>query len=235
MPTWIIKWMPTWLPIIISIFSLLVSIGSVIFNIVQYTRDHAKLNVSWDDKTRWSYGLFDRSKGKTIAGIENGQQEFEIRVVNPSNYDIGYFDFRVFNPESKNEELSEVYYSSPAQFNKINNTEDMNVDMILLPKGESRFPIVLPSEHGIFPAHQETVLAVVLDSAQTPLKSVCFVFKIAKKRGHFSNQNWSYAFSKFQSYSGEIKINSENKPDYKSLKKRLDEIRKNETNDYNDK
>ena len=227
----------SWVSIIISVISLLVSFGSVIFNIVKDKRDNAELIVNWDDKTRWCYGLFDRSKGKTIAGIENGQMEFEIRVVNPSNYDIGYFDFRVFNPKSENGELQEIDYSSPAQFNKINDTEDMNVDMILLPNGESRFPVVLPSEHGIFPAHQETVLAVVIDQAS--VKSVCFVFKIARKKGHFSNQGssqrWKYAFSKFQSYSGEIKINLKNKPDYKSLKKRLDQIRADENNDRSDK
>lgn len=42
-------------------------------------------------------------------------------------------------------------------------------------------------------------------------------------------------FSKFQSYSGEIKINLKNKPDYKSLKKRLDQIRADENNDRSDK
>ncbi|WP_172982506.1 hypothetical protein [Lactobacillus helveticus] len=30
-------------------------------------RDNAELSVTWDNKTVWTYGLFDRNKGKTIA------------------------------------------------------------------------------------------------------------------------------------------------------------------------
>lgn len=50
----------SWVSIIISVISLLVSFGSVIFNIVKDKRDNAELIVNWDDKTRWCYGLFDR-------------------------------------------------------------------------------------------------------------------------------------------------------------------------------
>jgi hypothetical protein len=163
--------------------------------------------------------------GHTIANLETGQVEFEIKVVNPSDKDIGYFDFRVFD-DATNKGLD---YYSPVKFNKINETENMNVDTILMGESESRFPIILPTEHGIFPAHQETVLAVVI-VPQSSLRNISFVFKIARKKRFSLKKRGGYIYSKFDSYLGDVSINWKDKPDFYSMKRKLDEIRKNENN-----
>ncbi|MBW7986003.1 hypothetical protein E0700_05780 [Lactobacillus helveticus] len=59
--------MENWIPIVISIISLVVSFIGIGFNIYKDKRDNAELSVTWDNKTVWTYGLFDRNKGKTIA------------------------------------------------------------------------------------------------------------------------------------------------------------------------
>ena len=214
--------MESWMPIIISIIARGISIISMIFNIQKDRRNNAKLNVTWDDKTVWTYGLFDRDKGKTISNMIYGQAEFEIRVVNPSDKDIGYFDFRVLNGSEA------VPYYSPVNLNAINKTENLKIDTVLMKEGAS-FPIVLPSGNGIFPAHTETVLAVVTNPTQD-LDTITFVFKVARLKSKFHKRTAGYLYSRFESYLGDVKVDWSNKPDYKSMKNKLDKIRNEEEN-----
>lgn len=165
-----------------------------------------------------AYGLFDRNKGKTILNMLYGQVEFEIRVVNPSDKDIGYFDFRVFKKSSKTYEP--LPYYSPAHLNAINKTENLKIDTVFMKEGES-FPIVLPSGNGVFPAHKETVLAVVTTPTKD-LNTINFVFKVAKLKSKVHKKTDGYLYSKFESYFGEVKVDWNNRPDYKAMKNYLD-------------
>lgn len=214
--------METWIPIIISLFSLFVSIGTIIFSILKDRRDNANLHVNWDSQTVWTYGLFDRNKGKTILNMVYGQAEFEIRVVNPSDKDIGYFDFRVLNGSEP------LPYYSPAHLNAINKTENLKIDTVLMKEGES-FPIVLPSGNGVFPAHTETVLAVVTTPTKD-LNTITFVFKIARLKSKFHKKTAGYIYSNFESYLGDVKVDWSNKPNYKAMKDQLNKIRNKENN-----
>lgn len=65
--------------------------------------------------------------------------------------------------------------------------------------GES-FPIVLPFRNGFFPAHTETVLAVVVTPTED-LDTITLVFKAAKLKSKF-HKKCRYLYLKFESYLG---------------------------------
>jgi hypothetical protein len=205
--------MKDWLPIIISGISLVVSIAGIVFNFLKDARENAALSVRIPTSTKWAFGLYDRNK-VTVHTNKKGLIEFEIEVINTSDKDIGYYDFRVLN---KNQNL---FYYSEAQFNTINHLQGLNVDTILIDYDRAITPIVLPSSYGLFKAHQETVLAVVINAEDVLNSDYIYVeFKVARKKYFFGDI--------VETHSENIKISHDGKPNYQQLIKEYEVSEKN--------
>ncbi|HJG67428.1 MAG TPA: hypothetical protein K8V14_08950 [Staphylococcus ureilyticus] len=207
--------------LIISILSLIISLVvpliTIWLSIQKEKRENARVKMDYDKETRWVYAMVDRRNFTPIPDTPQGLWNFNIRILNTSDKDIGFFDFLI--QDKNNNQID--YYS------KLQLPVNTQVDTILVNPSEKlvEFPIQLPAEHGVFLAHQETNLSVVIKS-NYDINDLCFSFKVAREL-----EIWERIYNYFHHrsfgatmdiYCGKVKVNSNNKPDYNKMKQDFD-------------
>ncbi|WP_145988732.1 hypothetical protein [Lactobacillus crispatus] len=161
--------------------------------------------------------MVDRRDFNPIPDTLQGLWNFNIRILNTSDKDIGFFDFLI--QDKNNNQID--YYS------KLQLPVNTQVDTILVNPSEKlvEFPIQLPAEHGVFLAHQETNLSVVIKS-NYDIDDLCFSFKVARELEIWERIYNYFHHRSFEAtmdiYCGKVKVNSNNKPNYNKMKQDFD-------------
>ena len=93
--------------LIISILSLIISLVvpliTIWLSIQKEKRENARVKMYYDKKTQWVYAMVDRRDFNPIPDTLQGLWNFNIRILNTSDKDIGFFDFLI---QDKNHILS---------------------------------------------------------------------------------------------------------------------------------
>ena len=92
--------------LIISILSLIISLVvpliTIWLSIQKEKRENARVKMYYDKKTQWVYAMVDRRDFNPIPDTLQGLWNFNIRILNTSDKDIGFFDFLI---QDKNRKL----------------------------------------------------------------------------------------------------------------------------------
>ena len=116
--------------LIISILSLIISLVvpliTIWLSIQKEKRENARVKMYYDKKTQWVYAMVDRRDFNPIPDTLQGLWNFNIRILNTSDKDIGFFDFLI--QDKNNNQID--YYS------KLQLPVNTQVDTILVNPSE---------------------------------------------------------------------------------------------------
>lgn len=187
-----------------------IAISSLSLSLYTLFKNRVNIDVDFVKVANWGLLLL-LDDGKSIAN-EYGFVHANIKIINSSNKDIGFFDLRVFDNDSDEEY---IYFNSQ-QSNIFNGLKNSRVISMLTPDNK-QVGLNLPSaSHGILKAHSLTSLDIVI-SPEKKIGKFFVVFKISEKKSFINRKNHAYINSPYQSFSGLVSVEQENKPNYEEV------------------
>lgn len=209
------------------ISSNLISLISLIVAIYVAIQNSAHLDFLPDEKPTWVLAILS-SNGKRISN-ENGMALYSLKLINSSNFDIGYFDLRIVSL-SKDHEIN---FYNKRQLTKTNHIEKFHPSSVAVNK-DTFIAYDMPNgREGMLKAHSITNIDLIF----TPDKNenndnFLAVLKVAKRKSIFKNTKYGYINSKYESFSHSFSLDSSSKPDYEEYLKDWNEdkpLDKNQT------
>jgi hypothetical protein len=198
----------------ISLLAAIAALGSFIVSFQVKLQSQAAIEADVDQNLHWIIMLLSED-GRSVVN-KYGLAFFDVRIINPSSIDVGYFDLRVF--DEKNHE--EFNFFKTEQINKLNNTQKMVIHTAI-GQNESYY-INLPSGiTGVFKAHSVTTLSFVITPNKNT-KTVSAIFKLARKKPLFRKTKNGYICSKYESILVSSSLDKSSKPDYQKLQEQVD-------------
>lgn len=146
----------------------------------------------------------------------NGTLRANIKIINPSNVDVSYFDLIVFDKKRKYQH----YYQK--QNNIINDLTGREAIAAVQPDGNTILIEVPEADCGVLKAHSMTRMDLIIQTSE--ITDRLFVaFKVAKKKKLFKANKAGYVNSPYQSFSASFPVELSKKPHYEDILKDLHE------------
>ncbi|HGD4946418.1 TPA: hypothetical protein ACIZJJ_002095 [Streptococcus agalactiae] len=146
----------------------------------------------------------------------NGTLRANIKIINPSNVDVSYFDLIVFDKNRKYQH----YYQK--QNNIINDLTGREAIAAVQPDGNTILIEVPEADCGVLKAHSMTRMDLIIQTSE--ITDRLFVaFKVAKKKKLFKANKAGYVNSPYKSFSASFPVELSKKPHYEDILKDLHE------------
>lgn len=200
--------------ILFTIFEYLlnnwIAISALIISSITLNRNKIKLDVDIERNARWILAI-RLDDGSSIIN-ENGMLIANIKIINPSNFDIGYFDLSIFDTKNN----SELHPYRGAQFSDLNNISS-NKASSYFGIDQNSYSLDLPvSNYGILKAKSLTSIDIVI-SPETEISEAYVLFKVTKRRSKFKKLKHGYMNSPYEQYAQLVQVEQSLKPDYEPL------------------
>lgn len=185
-----------------------IAIAAFIISLITLRRNSIKIDTHFSNTSKWIMAiLFD--DGSSMVNEEFGLIASQIKIINTSNFDIGYFDLSVID-STNNTELN--YYRN-AQFNIFNDLASKKAISYFDSK-EISFGLNLPdSSFGVIKAHSMTSIDLIV-SPEIETKELFVMFKVTKRKSFFKRPKHGYINSPYEQFSATVRVEVESKPDY---------------------
>lgn len=188
-----------------------IAIIALVISYMTFKRNSIFLDVDIEPEAHWIYGIL-LDDGSSVTNEEFGLVHFNIRIINTSNFDIGYFDLRVMN-----EDTHEQYncYNN-FHFSTLNGLNNTKAEAIFAADNKS-LSVELPTGNtGIVKAHSLNLIDIVF-SPEIPPEKIFIMFKTTKKKSRFKKYKHGYINTPYQQYSQRVILEQASKPDYEKF------------------
>jgi len=187
-----------------------IAISALIISSITLNRNKIKLDVDIEKNARWILAI-RLDDGSSIIN-ENGMLIVNIKVINPSNFDIGYFDLNVVDTKNN----SELHPYQGSQFSTLNNINS-NKASSYFGIDQNSYSLDLPtSNYGILKARSLTSIDIVV-SPESEISEIYVLFKITKRKPLFKKSKHGFINSPYEQYASLIQVEQSSKPDYGPL------------------
>lgn len=169
-------------------------------------KDKVYLDIDLYPETNWLKAML-LSDGRSIQN-DYGLIQANIRVINSSNYDVSYFDLRVFSGKDYSEEIG---YHMGAQFNLYNDLENTDVIAGVLPDDQTIILNLPKSNFGILKARSVTSIDLIVTS-DVPIDEIFVILKTTNRKSIFNKAKIGYVNSPYETFSGLATVEQSKKP-----------------------
>lgn len=169
-------------------------------------KDKVYLDIDLYPETQWLKAML-LSDGRSIQN-DYGLIQANIRVINSSNYDVSYFDLRVFSGKDYREEIG---YHMGAQFNLYNDLENTDVIAGVLPDDQTIILNLPKSNFGILKARSVTSIDLIVTS-DVPINEIFVILKTTNRKSIFNKAKIGYVNSPYETFSGLATVEQSKKP-----------------------
>lgn len=189
-----------------------IALVALVFSYLNYRRGNQQIELVPDTQAEWILSVV-LDNGESIVN-PNGMLKINIKIINPSNIDVNFFDLIVFD---KNREY-QYYYRR--QNNIINDLTGRNAVAAVAPSGNIVLVEIPEADYGILKAHSMTRLSLIIQASEMTDK-LFVAFKIAKRKPFFKTTKFGYINSPYQSFSASFPVELSKKPNYEEVLKAL--------------
>lgn len=188
-----------------------IAIAAFIISLINLKRNSIKIDVDFFGSSNWVYGLI-MDDGSSIINSEYGMVATNIRIINTSNFDIGYFDLRVYDPVNE----LELNYYKKLQLNTLSDSKGKDV-IAMVGADEKTYSIDFPdSNHGIIKAHSMNSIDIVV-SPEIETSEIFIMFKVTIRRSKLKKPKHGYINSPYKQFSETVQLEQSSKPDYEKF------------------
>ncbi|MDN6147161.1 MAG: hypothetical protein L0J02_13410, partial [Tetragenococcus koreensis] len=164
--------------------SILIAFASLILSIYVAYSNSIRVDVNVSEKATWIYGIPVNYQGAEPEFADNRRNPVvvTVRIVNPSNKDISFFDLQVINTEKEKKKkftvLSQTLFRDLYKVESMPKTANISEDVIT--------PLNIPEGNfGLLKARSLTVLDLPFYLDNHDINNVKIVFNIAKRKNFF--------------------------------------------------
>lgn len=199
-----------------SIFQYLIqnwiALVALSFSYLNYRRSNQQIELIPDSKAEWILSVL-LDDGESIVN-PNGMLKVNIKVINPSNTDIHFFDLIVYDKNRR----YQYYYRR--QNNIINDLANKDAVAVVSTNGDIILIEIPEADYGLLKAHSMTRLSLIVQGSK--ITDELFVaFKVAKRKSFFKTTKFGYVYSPYQSFSASFPVELSKKPNYEEVLKDL--------------
>lgn len=187
-----------------------IAISALFISIITLRRNSIKLDVDISDRSDWFLAIL-LNTGESITN-DYGLLHTNIKIINSSNFDIGYFDLKVI--DSKNNSILNYYHDK--QFHVFNELTDRKAIAFFAEDGAS-YGLNLPTgTYGIIKAHSITSVDIVV-SPEVETTELFVLFKTTKRKLKLFKPKQGFVNTPFEQFSQSVQVTQSLKPDYEKL------------------
>ncbi|MBC1373387.1 hypothetical protein HB847_13490 [Listeria booriae] len=194
------------------LFQNWIAIIALLFSYITYKRNSIKLDVDIQKSSKWILSMLCDDGSSVIN--ENGLIHANIKIINSSNFDIGFFNLCVFESKNGSRELN--YYRN-SQFHIFNDLVDRKAISVLAPNRE-QYGLNLPdASFGTIKARSMTSIDIVVAPDDDEITGLYIAFKTTKSRSKLFKPSHGFVNSPYEQYSQSVLVEGASKPDYHSI------------------